>query len=85
MPSYVERFPVGTRVQVLDRGSLELFQRTWRYHHPLGADQLVYAGCEARVADVSFYHGGDVLYKLDGGVPGIWHEQLLVEISSQAT
>jgi hypothetical protein len=28
------------------------------------------------VRDVGFYHGGDVLYHLDGA-PGIWHEVCL--------
>jgi hypothetical protein len=27
--------------------------------------------------EVGFYHGGDVLYTLDG-IPGLWHEQCLV-------
>jgi len=39
-------------------------------------EQLNYAGHVAEVEQVSFYHGGDVLYKLRG-VSGIWHEQCL--------
>ena len=38
--------------------------------------QIVFAGRGTTVQEVSFYHGGDVLYTLDG-IPGIWHEQCL--------
>ena len=84
MPPYVERFPVGALVRIVERDRLESFQATWHYHHPLNVDQLRFAGRLARVAQVGFYHGGDVLYELDG-IPGIWHEQHLIEISARAT
>jgi hypothetical protein len=48
----------------------------WKFHHPLGVDQLDFGAHVARVQAVSFYHGGDQLYQL-AGVPGVWHEQLL--------
>ena len=76
-PPYNEQFPVGTRVQIAPRDVLEEFRRTWSYHHPLTVEQLACAGQQATVRDVGFYHGGDVLYTLDG-VAGIWHEQCLV-------
>ena len=37
---------------------------------------MPFAGKAARVADVGFYHGGDVLYGLEG-IPGTWHEACL--------
>ena len=76
---YVEQFPIGTRVRVADRGQLERFRAKWHYHHPLAPDQLLYAGHEALVRQVSFYHGGDALYVLDG-ISGVWHEQCLVRV-----
>ena len=74
--AYSEDFPVGTAVRIADRDTLEAFRRDWRWHHPLESIQLSFAGREARVSHVSFYHGGDELYELDG-VPGIWHEACL--------
>jgi len=63
-------------VAVAPRDELDEFRRTWQYHDPLMPEQLDYAGHVACVVAVGYYHGGDVLYKLDG-VPGVWHEQLL--------
>ena len=76
MPAYRELYAVATRVQIADRASLEEFRTTWRYHNPLSAEQLAYAGRSGTVKEVGFYHGGDVLYQLDG-IPGTWHEQCL--------
>jgi hypothetical protein len=73
MPPYRELYPVGTQVQVADRASLEEFARTWRYHNKLQPAQLEYAATGTTVASVGYYHGGDVLYELEG-VPGVWHE-----------
>lgn len=74
--AYSEDFPVGTMVRIADRDSLEAFRGEWRWHHPLEATQLPYAGETAQIKNVSFYHGGDELYELDG-VPGVWHGQCL--------
>jgi hypothetical protein len=76
---YVEQFPSGTRVRIADRAQLERLRAEWHYHHPLAPEQLAYADREALVRQVSFYHGGDVLYTLDG-IPGIWHEGCLVRV-----
>jgi hypothetical protein len=73
---YKEDFPVGSRVLIKDREFLEEFKRSWKYHHPLDGSQLQYAGMTARVKNVSFYHGGDVLYGLKR-IPGTWHEACL--------
>jgi hypothetical protein len=73
---YNEEFPVGTRVRVADRETLEHFKRTWTYHNPLQPEQLGYAGRTAQVESVGFYHGGDELYRLHG-LPGVWHEACL--------
>jgi hypothetical protein len=76
-PPHNQQFALGTRVQIVPRDMLEEFRRTWISHHPLTVEQLAYAGQQAMVRDVVFYHGGDVLYTLDG-VAGTWHEQCVL-------
>jgi hypothetical protein len=39
-------------------------------------EQLAFPGRPAIVEKVAFYHGGDVLYTLNG-IPGMWDEQCL--------
>jgi hypothetical protein len=73
---YQEDFPVGSEVRIRDASVLEAFQREWRFHHTLTDDQLQHAGCRATVKGISFYHGADELYELQG-IPGIWHEGCL--------
>ena len=73
MPPYQEQFPVGSRVRVKELRFLEQFQRDWKYHHPISADQLDAAGKTDTVKSVGFYHGGDVLYQLSE-ISGTWHE-----------
>jgi len=73
---YKEAFPSGVEVRVAERAFLEDFVATWKYHHKLQLEQLAFADRVAKVEAVSFYHGGDVLYKLEG-IPGLWHEQSL--------
>lgn len=68
-----EDFPKGSVVRIRSLAELERFRAEWKLHHPLQVGQLTFAGKTARVKEVSFYHGGDELYVLDG-VPGIWHE-----------
>ncbi len=73
---YEAEYPTGTSVRIAGKEELESFVREWKWHHPLQQDQLDFAGHLAKVRDVSFYHGGDELYQLDG-VPGLWHEENL--------
>lgn len=73
MHPYAATFPKGSRAQIVSLRTLEDFQRSWRLHHPLDPEQLAYAGQTAVVADVGYYHGGDVLYQFEQ-VPGTWHE-----------
>lgn len=73
---YAERFPVGTRVRVVSRDTLQAFATDWLYHHPLELAQIEFANIHATVERVGFYHGGDVLYWLRG-IPGVWHESCL--------
>lgn len=73
MPPYSEKYPLGSDVRIAGRQCLEDFRHSWRYHHPLQEIQLEYAELDATVEEVSFYHGGDVLYRLIS-IPGIWHE-----------
>jgi hypothetical protein len=82
MGAYKENFPKGSRVRIADRAFLENFLATWKYHNKLQADQLGYADREATVKEIGYYHGGDVLYKLDG-VPGTWHEACLRPLPGQ--
>ena len=76
MPPYQARFSVGANVRIAEVGALENFRASWSLHHALAEDMLVYAGRTARVREVGYYHGGDVLYQLHG-IPGTWHEQCL--------
>ena len=73
---YKEAFPEGTMVRVADRNFLEQFMAEWKYHHRPTPEQLEYAGRQAKVKAVGFYHGGDPVYTLDG-IPGTWLEQCL--------
>jgi hypothetical protein len=73
---YEAEFPEGTYVHIADSAVLERFMKEWPYHNRLQREQLSFANRKARVKGVSFYHGGDELYVLDG-IPGIWHEQCL--------
>jgi hypothetical protein len=73
---YEPEYPEGTFVATADRVTLEQFLAEWRYHNKLQVEQLAFADHRARVKNVSFYHGADELYLLDG-VPGVWHEQCL--------
>ena len=74
--SYREEFPAGSVVRVANRPTLEKFMAEWKLHHPLDPSQLEFAGRQAEVERVSFYHGGDELYELRG-IPGTWHESCL--------
>ena len=74
--AYMEKFPEGSQVKIADLPFLDNFLNTWKYHHKLEPHQLKYADKVATVKLVGFYHGGDILYELEG-VPGTWHEQCL--------
>lgn len=58
---YKKRFPIGCPVQVADEETLNHFKATWKYHHPLDAAQLQFAGLITTVRSIAYYHGGDVL------------------------
>jgi len=76
MPLYLEQFPAGSAVRVKPYPVLQDFRHTWRFHNPLSDEMLRFAGRETSVTAVGFYHGGDVLYTLEG-IPGTWHESCL--------
>lgn len=80
-PLYEERFPRGTRVTIAPVEDLLRFRLEWGSHNPLTDEQLRYAQFGAVVAEVGFYHGGDVLYVLES-VPGVWHEECLRSASA---
>jgi hypothetical protein len=77
VPDYRALYPVGTRVRVIGVAELEAFRASWKLHHRLAADQLQFADREAIVIEVSYYHGGDVLYRLDLAPNQYWHEVCL--------
>ena len=81
---YKATFPSGSTVPVISREALEKFAREWQYHHKLCPEQMKYAGAVSKVKEVSFYHGGDQLYVLEG-IPGIWNEPCLETVEQRAT
>ncbi len=69
-------FAVGSEVRIADRPFLESFLEAGQYHNELEPEQLDYAGRAAKVKEVTFFHGGDEIYALEG-IPGVWHEECL--------
>ena len=80
------RYPRGRRVRIATRLQLERFKADWRFHHPLTAEQLDWAGDDVEVIEVAMYHGGDMLYVVRGsrGESGYWHEACLTSITEPA-
>lgn len=74
---YSERYPVGSPVKIAPLEELEEFMRTYKYHHALVPEQLRYAGMLTIVRSVGYYHGGDVLYGLEGTERFAWLEPCL--------
>jgi hypothetical protein len=72
----VAEFEVGSEVRIADRAFLESFLEAGQYHNELEPEQLEYAERVAKVREVTFFHGGDEIYALDG-IPGVWHEECL--------
>ena len=81
MPPYDASFPKGTKAKIADEPILRHFQQTWKLHNPLQLEQIACAGKSGLVKAVGYYHGGDVLYQLEG-LPGVWHESCLTKPSS---
>ena len=79
--AYKAEFRVNSFVRIAPRDKLESFLATWNLHHPVQPEQLAFAGQFARIAEVSFYHGADELYSLEG-VPGTWHASVLQTATS---
>jgi hypothetical protein len=69
-------FEVGTEVRIAALAFLQSFLEAGQYHNELEEEQLAFAGRVAKVKNVSFFHGGDEIYTLDG-IPGVWHEECL--------
>lgn len=65
------QYETGDEVQVVNRQTLEEFRDFWKYVARPTEEQLTFAGFKTRVASVGFYHGGYVLYELEGA-PGWW-------------
>jgi len=77
--SEMARFHLGDAVKVIGLRELEAFAREWKYHHRPSEEHMAYAGTSSIVCDVSFYHGGDRLYGLEGQPEHIfWLEQCLL-------
>lgn len=80
MPNYHSAFDGGEYVRIADADALRQFQQSWTLHHALQEEQLAYAGRDARVVTVSYYHGGTPLYEFLE-IPGIWHEPCIVDVT----
>jgi len=78
------KFSDGSRVRVSNRATLDDFSYSWKWHHKLELEQIKHAGQVAKVAKSYMYHGGDVIYELEGA-PGLWHEQCLEADDSRST
>ena len=74
---YQEQFPTGSYVWIASEAELREFMLTWKFHHKLKPEQVQHVGERRKVKDVSFYHGGDRLYELQGLPDFLWHEQCL--------
>jgi hypothetical protein len=74
---YSERYPVGSPVKIAPLEELEEFMRAYKYHHALVPEQLRYAGMLTIVRAVEYYHGGDVIYALEGTEKFAWLEPCL--------
>jgi len=72
-------FEIGQQVRIADRRFLESFLEAGQYHNELEPEQLEYSGHMAKVANVTFFHGGDEIYALEG-IPGVWHEECLTAV-----
>jgi hypothetical protein len=79
---YDADYPEGTLVKIVTLQDLESFRDSWRFHHPIQPEQLEYANRIVRVKSVGYYHGGDVLYQLEG-IPGTWHERCLRAVENK--
>jgi hypothetical protein len=66
MPPYDASFPEESQARIADTPALEQFLKTWKYRNKLKPEQLAFAGKTATVAKISSYHGGDLLYRLEG-------------------
>lgn len=73
MPDYHSAFNAGEYVLIADLATLQAFQQSWEWHHPLVDEQLLYSGKMDSIRSVSYYHCGTVLYEFVE-IPGVWHE-----------
>jgi len=80
MPDYHSAFDGGEYARIADLETLRRFQQSWTLHHPLQEEQLAYAGKDARIVSVSFYHCGTPIYQFLN-IPGTWHESCITDIT----
>jgi hypothetical protein len=74
MPACHSAFLAGENVKIKPFAFLRQFARPeCPYHNPLEPEFLEFAGQVVTITGVSYYHGGDILYRLRG-FPGYWHE-----------
>ena len=79
---YTATYSEGAVVMIAPLAELEQFRNSWRFHNPLRPKQLEFAGRSGLVRSIGYYHGGDVLYQIEG-VPGIWHECCLRPVTRE--
>jgi hypothetical protein len=70
------KYPVGSKVRIMNHAELVWFFHNWNLNNKFKPEQLAHAGEIATVKRSYMYHGGDILYELNG-VPGVWHEQCI--------
>jgi hypothetical protein len=74
MPAYHSVFLRGENVKIKPPEFLRQYLAPdWRWHNPLDSDNLKFAGGVFAVVDIGYFHGGEVMYELQG-IRGFWHE-----------
>jgi hypothetical protein len=81
MRPYQEKFSVGTTVCIAERPQLERFRSEWRFHYPLEAGQLRFAGRTSAVATVGFIMAVMCFTRCLGFL-AFWHESCVHAIDS---
>lgn len=77
-----DKFQAGDHVRIRSREILEEFNLHPIYQR-LQESQFEHAGKPAVIAESSMYHGGHILYRLEG-IPGIWHQDLFLPAETSA-
>ena len=69
-------FEVGSEVRIADRAFSRVFSKPGSTTTSSSPSSSNTPAASAKVKDVTFFHGGDEIYTLEG-IPGVWHEECL--------